>query len=102
MGRFIARQPNGRICWFSTVVDDVIAYNLTPKQYVLARIKRAMKEAKDDALVEIERYMHDFQDVKDSFVPQDAHELKAFKQKLRAMGDESWADFTFETSGEEK
>jgi len=34
MGRYIARQPNGLLCRFSTVVDCVTVYNMTEEDYI--------------------------------------------------------------------
>lgn len=34
MGSFIARQPNGLLCRFSSVVDTITDYNLTDEEYI--------------------------------------------------------------------
>ena len=34
MGAFIARQPNGLLCRFSSVVDCVTDYNMTEEEYI--------------------------------------------------------------------
>lgn len=34
MGAFIARQPNGLLCRFSTVVDCITDYNMTEEEYI--------------------------------------------------------------------
>lgn len=39
MGAFIARQPNGLLCRFSSVVDCITDYNMTTEEH-----KRIMKE----------------------------------------------------------
>lgn len=34
MGAFIARQPNGLLCRFSSVVDCITDYNMTEDEYI--------------------------------------------------------------------
>ena len=43
---FIARQPNGLLCRFSTVVDCVTEYNMTDEDYIEYCAERAREEAK--------------------------------------------------------
>lgn len=45
MGSFIARQPNGLLCRFSTVVDAVTHINLTEKDYIELCAEQARKDA---------------------------------------------------------
>ena len=46
MGRYIARQPNGRLCRFSTVVDCVTVYNMTEEDYIELCAEEAREEAR--------------------------------------------------------
>lgn len=64
MGAFIARQPNGLLCRFSTVVDTITDYNMTEKDYIKMYVERAREEAKDI----IENYLRPFEEVKERFV----------------------------------
>lgn len=34
MGSFVCKQPNGKYCRFSTVVDTVTDYDMTEEDYV--------------------------------------------------------------------
>lgn len=43
---FIARQPNGLLCRFSTVVDCVTDYNMTDEDYIEYCAERAREEAR--------------------------------------------------------
>ena len=47
MSAFIARQPNGRLCRHSTVVDCVTAYNMTDEEYIELCAENAREEARD-------------------------------------------------------
>lgn len=47
MGAFIARQPNGRLCRFSSVVDCITDYNMTDEEYIEMCAERAREEARD-------------------------------------------------------
>lgn len=46
MGSFIARQPNGLLCRFSSVVDCVTDYNMTEDDYIEMCAEKARKEAR--------------------------------------------------------
>lgn len=65
MAGFIARQPNGLICRFSTVVDTVTHYNMTEEEYIEMRAERAREDARDT----IANYMKPFEMVKEYFHP---------------------------------
>lgn len=43
---YIARQPNGLLCRFSTVVDTVTEINMTEEDYVELCAERAREEAR--------------------------------------------------------
>lgn len=46
MGAFICRQPNGKLCRFSTVVDSVTHYNMTDDEYIEMRAEQAREDAR--------------------------------------------------------
>jgi esterase/lipase len=80
MGAFIARQPNGRLCRFSTVVDTVTAYNMTEQGYIEMCAERARVEAKDV----IENYLRPFEEVKERFYPNNMTQ-EEFNEILKEM-----------------
>ena len=59
MGAFIARQPNGLLCRFSSVVDCITDYNMTEDDYIEMCAEKARKEAQNN----IKHYMHQFKQV---------------------------------------
>lgn len=65
MGAYIARQPNGLICRFSSITDTVTDYNLTEQEY----IDMCRRQAADEAIYEIRHAMHPYEDVISDFVP---------------------------------
>lgn len=87
MAGFIAKQPNGLYCRFSTVVDCPTHYNLTREDY--ARViesrgisyENALKEADDI----INNYLKSFQEVIDRFVPNNMTR-KEFNEWLKEVG----------------
>lgn len=86
MGSFIAKQPNGLYCRFSTVVDTITRYNMTRDDYVevcKARLgeKRGEEEAKDI----LENYLHPFNDVLERFLPNN-DSVEEFYIRLKEMG----------------
>lgn len=46
MGAFIAKQPNGLYCLYSTIVDNITHYNMTEEDYIELCVERAKEEAK--------------------------------------------------------
>lgn len=48
MGSFIARQPNGLLCRFSTIVDCITDYNMTDEEYIELRAEMAREDARFD------------------------------------------------------
>ena len=55
---YIARQPNGLLCRFSTVVDAVTDINMTEEEYIELRAERAREEARRD--LEDKRFVKPF------------------------------------------
>ena len=48
MGAFIARQPNGLLCRWSSVVDNLTHYNMTEEDYIEYCAECAREEARLD------------------------------------------------------
>lgn len=44
---FIARQPNGLLCRWSDVVDDVTDYNMTDEEYIAECERKAREQAEN-------------------------------------------------------
>ena len=84
MGAFIARQPNGLLCRFSTVVDTVTHYNMTEEEYIEMCAEKAREEARDV----INNYLKPFELVKDYFRPNNMTEQQ-FEEILNEMGSKS-------------
>jgi hypothetical protein len=80
MGTFIARQPNGRLCRFSTVVDTVTDYNMTDEDYIELCAEKARDEARDT----IKNYIRPFNMVKDCFYPNNMTQ-EEFDEILKEM-----------------
>lgn len=47
MGAFICRQPNGKLCRFSTVVDSITDYNMTEEEYIEMKAEQAREDARN-------------------------------------------------------
>lgn len=87
MGGFIAKQPNGLYCRFSTVVDTVTDWNMTEEQYIDMCVQKAIKEAREDALDTLKNWVNPFDEVKNSFYPSN-NTIEEFNAILHEMGDE--------------
>lgn len=90
MGAFIARQPNGLLCRFSTVVDTVTHYNMTEEDYItevqMGRYGRNRETAEREARDTIDNYMQPFSEVIRRFMPYN-NTKEEFLNILREMGD---------------
>ena len=82
MGSFIAKQPNGLLCRFSTVVDTVTHWNMTEQDYIDYCVERAIEEAKDT----LKHYVKPFEAVKECFCPNN-NTIEEFEELLHEMGD---------------
>lgn len=62
---FIARQPNGLLCEFSTVLNRPTLENMTESDYIEMCAERAREDAKDT----IRNHVHLFSEVTERFGP---------------------------------
>lgn len=65
MGAFIARQPNGRICRFSSNVDCPTDWNMTDEDY----IELCAEKGREEGRRVLEYYMRPYEWVKKHFKP---------------------------------
>jgi len=87
MGGFIAKQPNGLYCRFSTVVDTITNMNMTEEDYINYCVERAKEEAVREAKDVLKHWIHPFEEVKNSFHPGN-NTIEEFNEMLHEMGDE--------------
>lgn len=62
MGAFIARQPNGLLCRWSSIVDNITHYNMTEEDY----IEYCAEKAREQARFELEdnpRFIRPFSEI---------------------------------------
>lgn len=59
MGAFIVKQPNGKYCRFSTIVDCPTDWNMTEEDH----IQICMEKAKEEALKTLNNIRLDFKEV---------------------------------------
>ena len=84
MGSFIARQPNGLLCRFSTIIDTVTHYNMTFEDYVVdVQMGKYGRNRKDAEI--INHHIKPFQDVICRFVPNN-QTTEEFYAMLKEMG----------------
>lgn len=81
MGAFIARQPNGLLCRFSTIVDAITDYNMTEEEYIELRAEMA----REDARYEIQNRTKDFEYVRDNFSGYGEMKQEEFDQILKEI-----------------
>ena len=82
MGAFVAKQPNGLYCRFSTVIDCPTDWNMTEDDYIELCKERAEKEARNV----LTNYLQPFEMVKDRFYPNNMTE-EEFEQFLNDVSD---------------
>lgn len=87
MGAFIARQPNGLLCRFSTVVDTITHADLTDEEF----IEMCAEEARENAREILKRSVKPFEWVIDNFRPNN-HTVKQFNDYLKMMGSDVQLD----------
>lgn len=87
MGAFIARQPNGLLCRFSTVVDTITHGDLTDEEY----IEMCAEEAREKAREILKSDVKPFEWVIDNFRPYHCT-VKQFNDYLKMMGSDVQLD----------
>ena len=89
MGSFIAKQPNGLYCRFSSVVDTVTNYNMTVNDYINEVLIFKYGYSEDKAKLEaddiIKNHLRPFSDVVERFIPNNQN-LEEFNLLLEEMG----------------
>ena len=83
MGSFIARQPNGKYCRFSSVVDCPTDWNLTEQDYIDLCVEKATVEAKNILV----NYVKSFDEVIERYEPSNMKKSE-FKKFLKEVGYE--------------
>lgn len=83
MGAFIARQPNGLYCRYSSVVDNITHYNMTEEDYIELCIERVREEAK----ITLEK-AKPFSQVLERLYPDTRRDLKGMNEILKECGSE--------------
>lgn len=85
MAGFVAMQPNGRYCRFSTVVDCPTHCNMTEKDY-LKNVTGTVKNALDGMDV-LKNYLRSFEEVVEYFKPENMSQER-FDELLEIMKSE--------------
>lgn len=83
MGAFIAKQPNGLYCRFSTVVDCVTHYDMTEEEY----IELCAEYARDQARYDLENRVYPFAEVINRFIPNN-ETVEGFNALLKKVGSD--------------
>ena len=86
MGAFIAKQPNGLYCRFSTVVDCPTDWNMTAEEYIELYVEMAVERAREEAKRTLEYGVRPFEWVKEYFVPNNMSESE-FEECLKEMSE---------------
>lgn len=80
MGAFVARQPNGLLCRFSSIVDCPTHYNMTDEEYIEMCAERAREEARGV----LKNHLKPFEWIRDYFIPNNMTE-EEFEKMLKEM-----------------
>lgn len=82
MGAFIVKQPNGKYCRFSTVIDCPTHINMTEEDYIELYMQRAKEEAIDTFQLRIKPY----EQIDECFCPSNMTK-KEFAEVKKKMQD---------------
>ena len=92
MATIIFRQPNGRLCRFSTIVDCITHYNMTDMDYIQFRIENAIGEAIRDAQMVLNNRVHDYSELDEYF--RDYNMTKEEFEEIKKKMEEKTSEFT--------
>lgn len=80
MGAFIAKQPNGRYCRFSSIVDCPTDWNMTEEDY----IELCAEKAREEARFTLANYLRPYEWIKERFLPMNMSEAD-FEEVCKEM-----------------
>lgn len=83
---FIARQPNGLYCRFSTILDCPTHINMSEEDY-LNNVTGTVKN-RDEGKVILEQYLQPFSEVEERFIPNNMTE-RSFQVLLDKVNDDN-------------
>lgn len=83
MGTFIAKQPNGLYCRYSSGVDNITHYNMTDEDYIEFYVERAKEEAR-----EILEHAVPFGRVVSALYPDTKRDLRKMNEILKECGSQ--------------
>lgn len=83
MGAFIAKQPNGLYCRYSSIVDNITHHNMTEEVYIELCVERAKEQAKET----LEK-AKPFTEVLDRLYPDTRRDLRGMNKILKECGSE--------------
>lgn len=88
MGTFVAKQPNGKYCLFSTVVDCPTHINMSIDDYIQVMMSRGFQKWKAEQLVNtnINNHLYPFTTVLEFFKPYNMTE-ENFNKYVEKMKD---------------
>ena len=81
MARLVARQPNGKLCIFSTIIDTFIKWNMTDDEYV----EWCAEQAREQARSRINNGLEKFNFVISNYSPL-TDSIEEFNKILTEMG----------------
>lgn len=81
MGSFYSRQPNGKICRFSSVVDCPTDWNMTDEEFV----EWYAEQAREEARYILKHKLRSFDYIVGGFAPRNMT-VAEFKEALKSMG----------------
>lgn len=80
---FIVRQPNGKLCRYCDIVDNITHHNMTEEDYIELCVERAKEEAK----ITLEK-AKPFSEVLERLYPDTKRDLKGMNKILKECGSE--------------
>ncbi len=90
MAGFIAKQPNGLYCRFSTIVDCPTHINMTEKDY-LNNVTGTVRN-RDEGKIILEQHLQPFSEVEKRFIPNNMTE-RAFQVLLDKVNDDNQSGY---------
>lgn len=63
MGAMVAKQPNGLLCRYSSIIEDITDYNMTEERYIELCVERAAERAREEARRVLDYHLRPFEEV---------------------------------------
>lgn len=81
MSASVIRQPNGKLCRYSYIVDDITDYNMTDEEYIEMCAEKGRREAREV----LKKHLYPYDTLKRKLLDEDRYVDKNDLEKYKKL-----------------